>query len=450
MHNWNLPGWLNRGKTWKLIPMILFFPAIVTAQQNEKDSIIDQATLANCVRYAIAHNPDLKNARIDEDITEAAIKIKLADWYPHLNFTYNFQHNFKLPSSNFNGNIISIGSKNTSGMLLGATQTIFNKDVLLASRTAKDVRAYSSENTKEQNINIAVLVSKAFYDVLLTKQQLNVTEQDIVRIDSSLRDAFYQYQAGIADKTDYKRATISLNNARVQKKTYDESIKVKYEYLKQLMGYPASQDLQLVFDSAQMANEILLDTLQNITYSGRIEVQRLETQKKLQQYNLQYYKWSFLPEISAFGNYNLNYLNNQFSKLYGQSYPNSYAGITLGIPIFQGGKRLQQIKQAELQLAQVDNSITSIQNNINTEYAQALAAYKSNLYNYNSLKENLSLANEVYDVIQLQYRSGIKSYLEVINAETDLRTAQINFYDALYQLLSSKVDVAQALGNIQY
>ena len=135
------------------------------------------------------------------------------------------------------------------------------------------------------------------------------------------------------------------------------------------MGYPSSKDFELVYDSAQMANEIFLDTLQNVNYSSRIEIQLLETQKKLQQYNLQYYKWSFLPEVSAFGNYNLNFLNNKFSKLYNQSYPNSYAGILLSIPIFQGGKRLQQIKQAELEVRQVDNSITSIQNNINTQYA---------------------------------------------------------------------------------
>jgi outer membrane protein TolC len=450
MHNWNLIRNFLWGKMWKLIPMILFFPFTAIAQQNEKDSIIEQATLANCVHYAISHNPDLKNARLDEDITEASIKIKLADWYPQVNFNYNLQHNFQLQSSDFNGNVISIGSKNTSGLQFGATQNIFNRDVLLASRSSRDVRLLTKQNTTEQNINIAVVVSKAFYDVLLTKQQLNVTEQDIARIEVSLKDAYYQYQSGITDKTDYKRATISLNNAKAQKKFGDETVKAKYIYLKELMGYPSSKDFELVYDSAQMANEILLDTLQGVNYSNRIEIQLLETQKELQQYNLKYYKWSFLPEISAFGNYNLNYLNDKFSKLYGQSYPNSYAGVLLSIPIFQGGKRLQQIKQAELQVNQVDNSITSIQNNINTQYAQAMATYKSNLYNYNSLKENLSLANEVYDVIRLQYRSGIKSYLEVINAETDLRTAQINFYNALYQLLSSKVDVAQALGNIQY
>ena len=216
------------------------------------------------------------------------------------------------------------------------------------------------------------------------------------------------------------------------------------------MGYPSSKDLNLVYDTAQMAREIFIDTLQDINYSQRIEVQLLETQKKLQQYNLQYYQWSFLPDVSFFGNYNLNFQNKQFTKLYSQVYPNSYAGIVLSIPIFQGGKRLQQIKQAQLQIRQVDNDMTSFQNQINTQYQQAMASYKSNLYNFFSLKENLSLANEVYDVIRLQYRSGVKAFLEVINAETDLRTAQINYYNALYEVLSSKIDVAQALGNISY
>jgi outer membrane protein TolC len=66
------------------------------------------------------------------------------------------------------------------------------------------------------------------------------------------------------------------------------------------------------------------------------------------------------------------------------------------------------------------------------------------------LKENLDLAREVYDVINLQYRNGVKTYLEVITAETDLRTARINYYNALYQALSGKIDVQQALGQINY
>ena len=58
--------------------------------------------------------------------------------------------------------------------------------------------------------------------------------------------------------------------------------------------------------------KIFIDTLQTVNYNNRIEVQLLETQKILQQYNLQYYKWSFLPDVYAFGNYNLNFLTINF------------------------------------------------------------------------------------------------------------------------------------------
>jgi outer membrane protein TolC len=420
------------------------------AQQSDSLPMLQAATLQNCIQYAIQHNPDIKNAKINEQITEAQIQGKLADWYPQINFTYNLQHNIQLPTFIFNGNVSHSGTNNTSGANFSLTQNIFNRDVLLASRTSKDVRQAASENTENQKINLAVLVSKAFYDLILTEQQLKVTDEDIVRINQSLKDAYYQYQAGIVDKTDYKRATIALNNAKAQKKSGEESLKAKYAYLKDLMGYPANQIIGLDYDTTQMENEVLIDTLQTVNYNDRIEIQQLQTQKKLQEYNLQYYKWSFLPDVSAFGNYNLNFLNNQFSKLYSQSFPNSFVGLTLSLPIFQGGKRLQQIKQAQFQITQASNDIRSYENQVNSQYQKALATYKSNLYNYYSLKDNLSLATEVYDVIQLQYRSGVKAYLDVITAESDLRTAQINYYNALYQVLASKIDVMQSLGNIKY
>lgn len=436
----------KKSLTW----LFLILPNLLFAQQKTSDSTLQSATLHNCIEYAIANNPDLKNAKLNEDITGTIIKSKLADWYPQVNFTYNLQHNFQLPTFNFNGNLAHSGTFNTSGLDFGLTQNIFSRDVLLASRSAKDVRLSASQNTENQKINLAVAVSKAFYNLMLTVQQLQVIAQDIVRNAQSYKDAFYQYQSGIVDKTDYQRAMIALNNAKAQKKSGDESLNAKYAYLKELLGYPDSEKIELVYDTTKMESEIYIDTLQTVNYNNRIEVQQLETQKKLQQYNLQYYKWSFLPNISAFGNYNLNYLNDNFSKLYGAHFPNSFAGITLSLPIFQGGKRLQEIKGAQFEITQADNNITSQKNNINTQYQDAMAAYKSNLNNFFTLKENRSLANDVYGIIRLQYRAGVKAFLDVITAESDLRTAQINYYNALYEVLSSKIDVQQALGDISY
>ena len=79
-----------------------------------------------------------------------------------------------------------------------------------------------------------------------------------------------------------------------------------------------------------------------------------------------------------------------------------------------------------------------------------MANYKSSLNNYKVLTENLQFAQDVYQTIQLQYKAGTKSYLEFITAETDLRTAQVNRTNALYQLLISRLDVQKALGTISY
>jgi outer membrane protein len=77
-----------------------------------------------------------------------------------------------------------------------------------------------------------------------------------------------------------------------------------------------------------------------------------------------------------------------------------------------------------------------------------MASYKSNLKAYEAALENAQIASEVYNTVRLQYNQGIKTYLEVIVSETDLRTSRINQLNALYRLLSSKIDVENALGNI--
>jgi len=72
------------------------------------------------------------------------------------------------------------------------------------------------------------------------------------------------------------------------------------------------------------------------------------------------------------------------------------------------------------------------------------------LNDYYVQHDNLDLANDVYNTIYLQYKAGVKTYLDVIIAESDLRTTQVNYLNALYEVLSSKLDVEKALGTLTY
>ncbi|HCW06534.1 MAG TPA: transporter, partial [Cytophagales bacterium] len=144
------------------------------------------------------------------------------------------------------------------------------------------------------------------------------------------------------------------------------------------------------------------------------------------------------------------YYNNNLSDLYNKAYPNSYFGASLTLPLFQGGKRSANIRQQKWNLRRLDWDITNLKSTMSSQYQQALAAYKANLISYLALKQNVELAKEVYEVIHLQYKSGVKNYLEVITAETDFRNARINYFNALYAVLASKIDLQKALGQINY
>ncbi|MDB5210654.1 MAG: TolC family protein [Sediminibacterium sp.] len=429
---------------------LFLFCCTTSRSQTRPDSVLHDATLAGCVQYAITHQPVIQQALLDEAITEKQIQARLADWYPQVNLNYNLQHSFELPVSYFSGGYVRNGTFNSSNIGLNVTQNIFNKDVLFASRTANDIRQQTKQNTSFNKIDIAVNVSKAFYDVLLTQQQVSVLGEAITRLEKSLKDAVSQYQSGVADKTDYKRATIALNNAKAQRKQSADLIVAKIAYLKQLMGLSDGADLKLQYDTSLMERDAIVDTSIGVQYDNRIEYKILQTQQRLQEANIKYYKSSFVPTISAFGNYNMSYLNNDFGKTYSNGFGNSNLGITLAMPIFQGNKRVIQIRQAELQYKRVDWDIVLLKSRVNAQYVQAIAVYKGNLSNYYSLKENVVLADDVYKTLDLQYRSGIKTYLDVIIAESDLRTTQLNYYNALFQVLQCKIDVQKALGNIQY
>ena len=418
--------------------------------QVQADSLLHDAGLAEVITYTLAHQPAIHQAAIDEEITALQIRSRLSTWYPQVNFNYLYQHNFRVATSIIGGNPVRLGVSNTSALQFAVSQNLFDRDVLLANRTKSTVLQQSRQESEETRIAYVASVSKSFYDVLTTRQQLRVNATNILRLQRSLRDAKDRYDAGIVDKTDYKRATIALNNALAAQKSTEALLVARQEYLKSLMNYPEAAELPLRYDSLSLEKEMELDTLQVPDFSQRIEYRMLETQKKLQMSGLQYYKWAFIPALSANGAYNLNYLNNSFSKLYQSSFPASFAGLTLSFPIFQGGKRRFNVLQAQWELKRTDEALAGLRNSLNSQYQTALAGYKSSLAAYQAVKENVVLAREVYEVINLQYRAGVKSYLEVITAETDLRTAEINYYNALYSVLSSKVDVQRSLGTLKY
>ncbi|SEA59384.1 TolC family protein [Pedobacter hartonius] len=433
------------------IPLLL--PGAMYAQTTVKEQpTLNNATLQECIDYALGNRPGVKQSVIDEEIGETEIKSALSGWLPQINGTGTANHNFKQQTSVLTNNgqqsLITVGAKNTSSFVLQADQQILNAGLIQASRTAKYFRQQYKQNTENTKINTIVDVSKAFYDVLTSKEQLNIIAENIARLEKQLKDASSQYEAGLVDKTDFQRAQISLSNSRADRKRTEELLKYKYAYLRELIGYSADKDFGLSYETNAMEKEIDVDTTQMMTYQNRVEYRLLQTQRELQRINTSYNKLAYLPTLSGFYNYSFNYQNATINGLYDTNYPGSIVGLKLTVPIFLGGKRTQEIRRSKLQESRIDLDLQNSKNQINTQYEQAMATYKANRNDLNTNRSNVDLSRQVYNTMKLQYDEGIKTYLDLMTAETDLRTAQINYLNSLYNLLSSKLDVKQALGTI--
>jgi outer membrane protein len=437
------------------IAILCIYPGLKA--QNPQNIISNSATINDCIKYALHNQPLVKQLNLDEGIARQNIRIALADWLPQINANAGLQHYLKQPVflfpdfSNPGGPKILVpnGVLYNSNIQFSATQNIFNSDVYIAGRTAGNYRLQASQTSRSAMIELVVEINKAFYDVLLSKVQLNIIREEINRLTKSMKDAYALYQNGTSDLIDYKRATISMNNALSQKKNAEESIKAKISYLKQVMGYPNDKPLNLSSDIISMEKDAIIDTLQNINVYNRIEYQLLQTNLKLQKSRTDYYRMNFLPSLSAFANYNIIYQNDIYSQLFKSSYPNSTIGLSLSFPIFEGTKRIQNIKKSKMQYERLTLDTLNTRNEMNTQFVSAMASYKSNLSAYRITQQNIEIAQDVYNTVKLQYNQGVKTYLEVIVSETDLMSARINNLNALFMLMFSNIDVKRALGEIQ-
>ena len=450
-------GAFQRYHRWLVTTLLLFFHLTVLPQP-QPDSASATFTLQQCVDYALKNQPALNQARLDEAINRKDIAVSLSGWFPQLSLDASLQDYLQLPVAFFpNVNDptgpktkVTTGLPYTSTIAFSASQNLYSTDLAFAGKTVHYLKLKASQNTENTSIATTVNVSKSFYDVMLAKEQLGLWNEDIQRLERNYKDAHNLYKSGLTDKIDYQQAQVALNNILAQKRNSEEAIKVKYSILKQLMGYPPEKPLMISYDSASFEKEILQDTLRQLNYEKRIEYQQMQTNLRLLNMDIGYYRWSFLPVLSAFYDYNLAYLNNSFAPLFSTNYPNSLVGLKLSLPLFQGTTRLQKLRKAHLEYQRLQLSQNDLKSTINTQFTQAMAGYKSNLYALQLAKSNRALASEIFNTVAMQYIQGIKTYLELIVAETDLRSAKLNYLTALFQVLSSKLDLNAAMGDIPF
>lgn len=432
---------------------------LTIAEAQQKDTTAS-FSLQEAITYALNHQVDVLNAKVDEDIASNTVKKTFGMGLPQISGNANFQDFLEVPTSLVPGEFfgapagtlipVRFGVKYNSNVGIEASQLLFDGAYLVGLKASKTFKELSTKNSRRTRIETAVAVSKAYYSVLVSGEQLNLLNANLGRLKKSLNDTEQLFKNGFAEKIDVDRLSVLDNNLNTEKENVIRLLALNLNLLKFQMGLSINSNVTLKdkIGNVNLAQtQILTDTT---AYQKRIEYSLLQTQKKLNDLDVKRYKSAFLPSLAAFGSYASSFQNDNFSNLYDRSFPTSVIGLRLSVPIISGGQKLYDLRNAKLEAVKTQNNLNNLQNAINLEVSQAQTVFLNGQQSLTNQQRNMDLAKEVLRVTKVKYEQGVGSSLEVTTAETALKEAENNYINSLYDMLINKVNLDKALGNINY
>ncbi|MGB3799996.1 MAG: TolC family protein [Lewinella sp.] len=431
------------------IGLILCLPAWTWGQSTY--------TLEECLAYAEENSPELLAQREELRLTGLDNQIALSAWFPELFVSGDLQHYFQRPVSIFpdfenpeSGETreVEIGTINTSTVSIGARQTIYNPTVAAALRRQGPLLNATRLDIEAVEIQLRESVSRAFYEVVRNLEQLSLLQADVNRQERALRDAVLLFEEGLNDKVDYKRATITLNRTTLELQNTIIEAQTSLAELKQVMGYPAEQGLDVSYDIDQLTLTVFADTITILQPDQRVEYRQLLAQDRLIALDALFYRQAWLPDFYLGGTYNLTWQSNQLRNLYDRVFPNALASVNVSVPLFTGGRRFRRIERQAVLRDQLQYDLQAVETRVELEYRVARNRYDQAVNAYAVAQENVDLAQEIYEVVDLQYREGITNFLSVIIAENDLQQARLAVVNSLLDAALARVGLRYAAGTL--
>ena len=440
-----------------LFTLLVFSLAFSSVKAQE----VAQLTLSESILYAIENNVTTKNARLETFISKATVKETTAQGLPQINGSFNLDYNPQIPvvflpneppfgDPSIPSDVIParFGVNYSSGLGVNVTQMIFDGSFFVGLRAAKTLTQLTDFDLVKAENDVIENVKKAYFGVLVNQERIRLSESNLARIDSLLKETKALYEAGFSEKIDVSRIQVQRNNTYSQVERSRTAWEISKEILKIQMGMPLTVEI-LISETLQELNpREELDRLLVEEGDGRVELEQIKTQAELVQLDLKNNTSQYMPTIDFVGNMRRNGAGNSLNSVYDSQnwFGSSLLGVSMNIPIFDGFAKSARIQKNRYQISQLENQRFYLNDNFKNEIFSAKANLKNDLNILDVQLENLELAKEVFEIARIKYQEGVGSNLEVIDADGALTEAEINYLAALYDGLISKVDLEKALG----
>lgn len=411
--------------------------------------IISNLTLDKAIEIALKENSQIKIARYDIEKSESKLTESLSSLFPSISAEGTYIRNIKKPVfflPDFFGGTgqvrpIEIGSKNSYSGQLKLGLPIFVGQAytgIVMSKLGLELSNLSYEETLAQ---IRLNTTKAFLDVLLTRETEKFIKQSYENALRNLENAAKLNKQGILSDFEYLSAQVEVEKIKPNVLQAEYTYETALNFLKTLLNLSSEDSIEVVGSIENFFTSKTLPQLDNYVVENTFTLKKLGLQKQIADKNIMLQRWGHFPSLVAFGNYQIQTQAEDYNFNTYRWVKSASVGLTLSVPIFSGFGVKSRVEQAEIQSKQLEETINYTKKQLDIAITNTKNRMATALEKIEAQKLNREKARINYRIAEVRYNEGMSKQIEISNANVNLLSAELGYAQAIYEYLVAQAEL---------
>ena len=455
------------------------------AQETDTTQTATVITLDDALKIALSENASVRVADMEIERTGYARKGTYASLFPQIDLTGSFQRTIKKQvmymdmdmssimgggdeagagdgtsdgtgseagsgegAPSLGGGGIEVGRWNSYSAGVTAAMPIINAQLWKSIKlSAKDVEL-AVEKARSSRLDMVTQVKQAYYAVLLAKEALNVYKDVYDNAVRNFEQTRLRYNAQKASELDFTRAKSTVASAIPNVYNAESSVILALWQLKAVMGVDLDQNIDVAGTIGDYASEMTYDqTLgDDISLEYNTTMRQLAIQAEQLAMNIKIQKFAYIPTLSANFAFLETAMTNDFKFSNYRWTPYSYVGLSLNIPVFSGGKRLNAVRQAKVQANQLGIQMDDTERQLKIGIRQYLNTMETQIKSFSAAEEAVNTAAKAYGIAEKSYNVGRSTITELNDAQLALTQARLGVSQTVYEFVVAKSNLEKIMG----
>ncbi len=344
---------------------------------------------------------------------------------------------------------LEVGRWNTWSAGLTAAMPVINAQLWKSIRISGLDVELAVEKARASRLDMVTQVKQAYFSTLLAKEAFNVYKEVYENAVKNYEETQKKYNVQKASELDLTRAKTTVANAVPNVYNAESSVILSLWQLKAILGVDLDANIDVAGVLEDHSEHMFYDIHQHdsVSLENNTTMKQLAIQAEQLAQTVKMQKYAYIPTLAAQFSFSMNAMTNDFNFSQYRWTPYSYVGVSLSIPIFSGGKRLNDVRQAKNRYSQVQLQTMDAERNLKIAIRQSLNTMETNMKSYYAAKEAVSTAQKGYDIAERSYQVGRSTLIELNDAQLALTQAKLSESQEIYNFIIAKSQLEQTLGN---